>query len=182
MDDRVDLQYKNKHFPASSFASKNASKPTNTNPPNAPVTVPNTAHHSLSGPPLPMRDLIAGFSSLSIEPAPPEIEDTPAPPCPISLIPDELLTHILMEVAIADVASFVRLASVCKRLAYLVLTEETIWKRICIGQEVGFAAMHYSWNRDLSGGPLLEDFEGGQVLGSADDYPEDQPTPRLEFK
>jgi F-box protein 9 len=56
-----------------------------------------------------------------------------------------------------DVASFVRLARVCKRMAYLVITEEQIWKRICQGSEVGFGAMHYQWQREVLGGPLKDD-------------------------
>jgi F-box protein 9 len=153
MDDCVDQKYKKKHFPPSSFPSK----PTNPNPSNAPVTVPNTAHHSLDGPPQSIKQLIAGFSGLSIEPAPPLIEGTPAPPCPLAELPDEILIHIFKDVAILDVASFVRLAQVCKRMAYLVLTEEQIWKRICLGSEVGFGAMHYEWQREVLGGPLQED-------------------------
>lgn len=42
-------------------------------------------------------------------------------------------------------------------MAYLVATEEQIWKRVCEGTEVGFAAMHYEWQRELLGGPLEED-------------------------
>jgi F-box protein 9 len=153
LDDKVDQKYKNKHFPPSYFASK----ATNTNPSNASVTVPNTAHHSLDGPPQPIKDLIAGFSGLSIEPAPPEIEGTPAPPCPLAGLPDEILVGIFKEVAVVDVASFVRLAQVCKRMAYLVATEEQVWKRICLGSEVGFGGMHYEWQTEISGGPLEEE-------------------------
>jgi len=152
LDNKVDQKYKNKHFPPSS-----ASKPTNPNPSNASVTVRNTAHHSLDGPPLPIKQLIAGFSRLSIEPAAPEIEGTPAPPCPLAGLPDEILVQIFMEVAITDVASFVRLAQVCKKMAFLVATEEQIWKRVCHGEEVGFGAMHYSWQRELLGGPLEDE-------------------------
>ncbi|EKD18104.1 uncharacterized protein L3040_007715 [Drepanopeziza brunnea f. sp. 'multigermtubi'] len=153
MDDRVDQKYKNKHFPPSYFASK----PTSTNPSNSPVTVPSTTHHPLDGHTQTTRELIAGFSGLKIEPAPPAIEGTPAPPCPLRELPDEILVHILMEVAIKDVASFGKLAQVCKRMAYLVATEEQIWKRVSLGSEVGFGAMHYQWQREILGGPLTED-------------------------
>lgn len=149
MDERVDLKYKNKHFPQS--------KPANPNPSNAPVTVPNPAHHSLDGHPQNMKDLIAGFSSIKIEPSPPLIEGTPAPPCPLGDLPEEILVHILKEVAIKDVAAFARLAQVCKRMAYLVATEEQIWKRVCYGSEVGFGAMHYQWQQEVLGGPLKEE-------------------------
>lgn len=154
LDSRVDLKYKNKHFPPSYFASK----PPHPNPSNAPATVPNTAHHSLDGPPQTIKELLAGFSGLSIEPASPTIEGAPAPPCPIANLPDEILVHVFTEVAILDVASFVRLAQVCKRMAFLVATEEQIWKRVCDGLEVGFRAMHYQWQREVLGGPLEDEF------------------------
>ncbi len=153
MDSMVDQKYKKKHFPPSYFASK----PTNLNPSNASVTVPNTAHHSLDGTPQTIKDLLAGFQGLTIQPAPPEMEGMPLPPCPISTLPHEILLHILTEVAILDVASFVRLAQVCKRLAYMVSTEEQIWKRVCLGSEVGFGAMHYQWQREITGELLDED-------------------------
>ena len=94
---------------------------------------------------------------MSIEPAPPLIEGTAPPPCPLAGLPDEILVGILKEVAIVDVASFVRLALVCKRMAYLVATEEQVWKRVCLGSEVGFGAMHYRWQREINGGMLEED-------------------------
>jgi F-box protein 9 len=169
LDHRVDLQYKNKHFPPSYFAAKAA----NANPSNASSTVPNTAHHSLDGPPPTIKELIAGFAGLSIEPAPPAVEGDPAPPCPLASLPEEILVHIFREVAIEDVASFVRLAQVCKRMAYLVATEEQIWRRVCLGSEVGFGAMHYQWQREILGGPLEEVFPDlKEADGEAADIPE----------
>lgn len=150
MDPRVLQSYKNKHFPAPTGPSK-APK---INPSNVSETVPNPAHHSLDGPPPSVTDLIAGFSSLAIERAPPQIEGMPAPPCPIAELPEEILVHIFTNLAITDVSSFVRLSLVCKRMAYLVSTEEQIWKRICHGSEIGFGAMHYQWRRDILGEPL----------------------------
>lgn len=152
MDHKVDQKYKNKHFPPSYFASK----PANLKPSNAPVTVPNPAHHSLDGPPQTIKELIASFAGLHIEPAPPAIEVTPAPPCPLADLPDEILVYILTELAIVDVVTFARAAQVCKKMAHLVATEEQIWKRVCLGSEVGFGAMHYSWQREVLGGPLEE--------------------------
>ncbi|KAL2063793.1 hypothetical protein VTL71DRAFT_5598 [Oculimacula yallundae] len=170
MDDRVDQKYKSKHFPPSYFASK----PSNPNPSNASVTVPNPAHHSLDGPPKTIKQLIGAFSGLSIEPAPPAIEGTPAPPCPIATLPEEILVHIFTDVAILDVSSFVRLAQVCKRMAYLVATEEQVWKRVCLGSEVGFGAMHYQWQREVLGGPLKEEDP------NFDDYDEEVTVPTLD--
>ncbi|KAI0106619.1 hypothetical protein F4814DRAFT_63683 [Daldinia grandis] len=150
MDDNVDQSYRNKHFPGRWV------KPGQISPSNAPVTVPNTAHHSLDGggPALSLPDLIASFSNLGIEGALPECEGVAAPPCPISMLPDEILVHILRDVAVADVGDFVRLARVCKRLAYLVATEDQIWRRVCSGHEFGFGGMHYHWQRGISWEPL----------------------------
>jgi F-box protein 9 len=163
MDDAVDVKYRRKHFPPSYFAAKLR----NPNPSNASQTVPGTAHHSLDRAPQNIKDLLAGFQGLSIEPARPEIEGMAAPPCPISTLPHEILVHILMDTAILDVAPFARLAQVCKRLAYMVNTEEQIWKRICLGSEVGFGAMHYKWQRGISGSPLEEELEDRILDASA---------------
>ena len=134
------------------------------------MTVPNTAHHSLDGPPQTIKQLIAGFSGLTIVSANPAIEGTPAPPCPIADLPEEIVIQILTEVAVIDVAEFVRLAQVCKHMAYLVATEEQIGKGVCEGSEVGFGAMHYEWERELLGGPLEEDFP--ELKDMEDDLPE----------
>ena len=64
------------------------------------------------------------------------------------------MVQIFREVAIQDVASFVRLAQVCKHMAFIVATEEPIWKQVCQGSEVGFRGMHYEWQREVSGEPL----------------------------
>ncbi|KAL8693069.1 MAG: hypothetical protein Q9218_002033 [Villophora microphyllina] len=151
LDASVDRIYKNKHFPSSTTMSK----PPNPNPSNAPVTVPNTAHHSLDGPSASsMSELISAFSTSSIPASPPPTEGSPSPPCPIANIPSEILIQILRDVAIIDVASFARLSLVCKRLAYLVATEDRIWERICHGREFGFAAMHYRWTCTVAGTEL----------------------------
>jgi F-box protein 9 len=142
LDSNVDKKYKSKHFPPSAFM---ASKPVISNPSDASVTVPNTAHHSLTALPPTIADLISDFSGLSIVGEPALTDLSPAPPCPISNIPEEILSQILLYVASADVASFSRLALVCKRLAFLILTEDTIWKQIVHGREFGFPAMHYHY-------------------------------------
>jgi len=153
LDAGVDVIYRNKHFPPSSTKSK----PTNPNPSNAPVTVPNPAHHSLGGPPAStptISELIASFAGLAIVPIPPETDHSPLTPCPISTIPSELLIDVLYRLAIADIASFARLSLVCKHLAHLVATEDRIWQRICLGPEYGFAAMHYTWACSIAGAAL----------------------------
>jgi len=94
---------------------------------------------------------------MRIQPSPPEVEGMPEPPCPLASLPDEILTHILRDVAILDVGDFVRLAQVCKRLAFLVATEDRIWRRICLGSEFGFGGMHYHWQRQITWQPLGEE-------------------------
>lgn len=69
-------------------------------------------------------------------------------------LPEEILSQIMMDLAVKDVASFVRLSRVCKRLAYLVLTEEAIWKRVAVGREFGFDAMLYDYVCDVEGDKL----------------------------
>jgi F-box protein 9 len=164
MDDRVDQKYKNKHFPTSAFPSKS----TKANTSNSSVTATNAAQNPVHGPPQPIKELLASFVGLTIQPAAPFIEDTPPPPCPIADLPSELLMQILTHLAVADISSFARLAQVCKKFAYVVSTEEQIWKRVCLGSEVGFGAMHYDWQRDVLGGPLDEDVpeldDDGNVL------------------
>lgn len=135
-------------------------KAANINPSNAAVTVPGTAHHSLAGssavqPALPptLRELVEDFAGLRIEPPPPPTDASPPERCRISELPEEILSQILLDVAIKDIAAFARLSQVCKRLAYLVLTEEAIWKRVALGSEVGFGAMLYDFNCEIDGSP-----------------------------
>ncbi|KAK4105365.1 hypothetical protein N658DRAFT_482874 [Parathielavia hyrcaniae] len=148
MDDAVDVKYKNKHFP------KPVPKPTPAAPSKgAPLGAGSV---SKAEEPQSMKDLIASFSVVSIAPAPPPVEGTPPHPCPLASLPEELLVHILRDVAILDVGDFVRLAQVCKRLAYLVASEDGIWRRICLGLEFGFGGMQYYWQRQITWGPLTE--------------------------
>ncbi|KAI9786782.1 MAG: hypothetical protein M1816_007789 [Peltula sp. TS41687] len=156
LDSTVEKSYKKKYFTGPSSSA--ASKPNDPNPSNAPVTVPNPAHHSLQGPTSSISDLINSFSTFSIVPTGtcPEESSPPPPPCPISTIPSEVLIEILLQVALQDLGSFARLAQTCKRLAYFVATEQRIWKRVCCGWEVGFGGMHYRWACDDVFGHTLE--------------------------
>ncbi|KAF2661546.1 hypothetical protein K491DRAFT_700934 [Lophiostoma macrostomum CBS 122681] len=183
LDPNVHTAYKNKHFPASSFPVAKP-KPSDPNPSNASATVPNPAHHSLHGLPPTLQSLIDDFSTLTIQGEPPPTEHSPAPPCPISTIPEELLADILIHLAVQDIASFVRLSLVCKRLAYLVATEDRVWKRISLGSEYGFGAMHYRYACQIDGSPLGDDGSGGILLGSTTSSsststsPTNQPAPQ----
>lgn len=95
--------------------------------------------------PLSPKDLLATFASSTITPVPADVEGTPPPPCPIAKVPDELLIHIMLDAALDNLADFTRMSQVCKHLAYLVATEQRIWRRVCVGPEFGFAAMQYRW-------------------------------------
>ncbi|KAG5954237.1 hypothetical protein E4U58_000125 [Claviceps cyperi] len=165
LDHRVDRQYREKHFPASHQPQKQApaqqaTASTSTAAPLSPSTQPAASSQIASSKPDPAsapepaavvilstEDLIASFSNLQIQPAPPAIEDTPPDPCPISALPRELLVHILREVALHDVGDFARLSLVCKSLAYLVTTSQHIWRDVCLGPKFGFFGMHYHWNK-----------------------------------
>ena len=92
-------------------------------------------------------------------------------------MPEEILVQILEHLAVEDLAAFVRLAQVCKRLAYLVSTEDQVWKRLALGKEYGFAAMHYSYTCQIDGRPLGDDDEGGFILGDSSDGEDASPTP-----
>jgi F-box protein 9 len=52
------------------------------------------------------------------------------------------------------VGDFARLALVCKHFAYLVAAEQRIWRRVCLGDEFGFQAMHYHWQSTIEWQPL----------------------------
>ncbi|RYO84438.1 hypothetical protein DL766_009196 [Monosporascus sp. MC13-8B] len=169
MDSRVDQLYKNKHF-ATAWRAKPPAPAGQVNPSNAPATVPGTAHHPLEGPTLSVSDLIASFAGLAIQGSPPEVEGVPPPPCPIAELPDEILVHILRDVAVADVGDFVRLSRVCKRLAYLVAAEEQIWRRVCLGSEVGFGAMHHHFQQGVRWEPLDAAESEAEELGGNDAF------------
>ncbi|KAL9055388.1 MAG: hypothetical protein Q9162_003585 [Coniocarpon cinnabarinum] len=151
LDSGVTEAYKKKHFPA---PPKPASIPhAQPNPSNASATVPNTAHHSLAGKagegqdtaPASLNDLLTAFSTLSIASADPVIENTPAPPCPIATLPSEVLLRILQATVDIDVATLPCLALVCRKLAYLVTTEDSLWKPTVLSFPSSIFNMHYRY-------------------------------------
>ncbi|KAM0807966.1 hypothetical protein AB5N19_08307 [Seiridium cardinale] len=168
LDNRVDREYREKHFPGvwrkkpagTQQQQQHSVQPAQPGPSNPSVAVSGTAPHAQeSAPVLSLPDLIASFAGLAVEGAPPEVEGMPAPPCPISELPNEILIHILQDVAVLDVGDFMRLSRVCKRLAYLVATENQIWRRVCLGSEFGFGAMIYHWQRGISWDELDPELE-----------------------
>jgi len=151
LDARVDQSYVKKHFPAQL-------KPQYASPSNASATVPSTAHHSLKklNAGLSISELIASFVGSRINGADPLIDGDISPPCPISKVPEEVLGEILLQTAVLDPAAFARLALVCKKLAYHVSTENSIWKRVALGYEFGFAGQQYDFATDLHGSETIE--------------------------
>ncbi|KAG5990209.1 hypothetical protein E4U54_004155, partial [Claviceps lovelessii] len=148
LDSRVDRRYREKHFPASHKPQHHAhtsvpDQQASASPTAAPPAPPASAQTIV----LPIKDLLASFSNLLIQPAPPPVQDTPPAPCPISSLPRELLAHILHEVALHDVGDFVRLSLVCKPLAYLVHAQHHTWRHVCLGTRFGFTGMHYHWHK-----------------------------------
>ncbi|KIW15596.1 hypothetical protein PV08_05644 [Exophiala spinifera] len=150
LDAKVDQSYRQKHFPSKP-------NPTNPNPSNASATVPSTAHHSSKEPreEIPIADLINSFAHCQIQGAPPVIEGDRPPPCPIQKLPTEVLLDLLQHVAVYDPAVFSRLALVCKKLAYHVWTDNSIWKRIALGPEFGLGGQQYQFVTDLQGRELV---------------------------
>lgn len=172
MDSNVDKTYKNKHYPAPPVAAGSSSSRAGKQPEGAGDATGDAAGAAAvparpvrEGPPPTLKELITSFAGLGIEGAPPPVEGMPAPPCPLAELPDELLVHILRDVALDDVGDFVRLAQVCRKLAFLVATEDRIWRRVCVGQEFGFANMYRSWERTIAWGPLEDDTKGEFVVG-----------------
>ncbi|KAI6782263.1 F-box protein-like protein [Emericellopsis cladophorae] len=164
LDNTVDRRYREKHFPP---GHANQKKPISVA---KEATEPVQPQEPEESKPLTIQDLIASFSTLAIEPTPPDVEGMPQPPCPISELPDELLSHILLDVAIADVADFARLSLVCKRLAYLVSSEQRIWHRVCIGREFGFQGLWRHWGIETEWQPLpeLTELPSGDVVNTRD--------------
>lgn len=154
LNDGVDRAYRDKHFPGRWKQAVPAPASSAPVPAPTPATSAPGAGAAPRAPPArptpSLPDLIASFAGLKVEGAPPEVEGMAAPPCPMAALPDEILVHILRDVAVQDVGDFVRLAQVCRSFAYLVATEDQIWRRICLGAEFGFGGMVYHWQRGIS--------------------------------
>ncbi|CAD6501371.1 BgTH12-01623 [Blumeria graminis f. sp. triticale] len=148
INEDVQCMYQNKHFPLS---SETVTHNIISNEPIEPGSkeLPFSTGQNVT------REMNSGFSEFSVESVLSDPRDTSLP-CPITELPDEIIVHIFMNLAVIDVASFARVAQVCKKLAYFVATEEQIWKKVCLSSEVGFGAMHFEWQRDVLGGQLLQ--------------------------
>lgn len=165
LDEKVDLEYRKKHFPGKPPA------PTSNAPPVAPPNVP-----QVSTP-----DLIASFATAPIYPAEPLIEGDLPPPCPLAQVPSEILTAILEHAALTDPASLARLALACRRLAFHVATEQSIWRLLCQSAHFGFNSMCYNWACDIDGRRLYR-LEEPQPLFPANTNNADLPRPLSSWR
>ncbi|KYK57616.1 hypothetical protein DCS_04627 [Drechmeria coniospora] len=167
LDNRVDKRYREKHFPVVvSSEPKPTPAASSSTPSSAAAAQPSPSGMASDAPePLSTADLVASFASLSIQPAPPSVENTPPPPCPISLLPAEILIHILSDLAALDPGALCCSAAlVCKRFAYLAATEDLrIWRRVALDGRFGFGGMHYRFRRSVDWDPVEAggDNEGG---------------------
>ncbi|MCJ1336272.1 hypothetical protein MMC09_001548 [Bachmanniomyces sp. S44760] len=175
LDDSVDQTYKNKYFPPSSFAPKQV--------PTISSSIAGTASSqnrqaSDGSAASSVSHLITSISSASIMAIPTSADHSSAAPCPIASLPSELLVSIFRHAAVLDVSSFARSSLVCKRFAYLVATEDQIWRRICLGHEFGFTAMPYNFKCSILGavplkqGPLDDAIDNISSLILGDDNSE----------
>ncbi|KAA8894241.1 hypothetical protein FN846DRAFT_1030065 [Sphaerosporella brunnea] len=167
MDDAVDKTYREKYFPKPKPGDKGKATAT---PPTAFGGV-NTAHHSSAAAAAAggVSDLVASFAGLVIESTTElALSDEEAEKKKFSLlaaVPSEILLHILHDLAIADVASFVRLAQVCKSLSYIVATEDSIWRSV---SKRVFAHQIWDWRVTVTGHELID-----EVLSAPIEDPED---------
>ncbi|WPG97959.1 Hypothetical protein R9X50_00074200 [Acrodontium crateriforme] len=171
LDDGVHELYKKKHFPPSFFAKqKQTSNPLAANASSGSTAARrHSVHASANSLPSTLKQLVEEFATMQIEAAPPPTDASTQESCPLAELPEEILSQILGDLAAIDVASFARVAQVCKRLAFLVLTEEAIWKNVALGDKVGFKAMHYNYVCDVLGNPIQESDQLDHYLGSYDE-------------
>jgi len=184
MDDAVDKAYKDKHFPrapAASVRDKGKDKSKDKGKATA------AAQESTTQRPVPpgISELVASFAGLAIDPAPEtalaagdgaaaETEEDVETKKKFSLlaaVPFELLLHILRFVALADVASFSRLAQVCKGLCYIVGTEDRIWRDVC---KAAFRRQVWDWNVSVGGKPPIDGVLGGDDFAASVEEDDDE--------
>lgn len=78
-----------------------------------------------------------------------------------------------MDLAVVDVASFARTSQACKRLAYLVMTEESIWRSVALESPSTFRSMLYRYVCDIDGKSLRNsDLERYLIDNDDDEYDE----------
>lgn len=135
-----------------------------------------------------MQQLMEDFADMEVTPLPPATDLSEPPPCPIADVPGELMIAVLSKMAHADPALLCRFARVCKRFAYLVMTENSVWREICMDERYGFAAMLYRYTVNLKGNPLwatkraLSDPSSPTKPRMVDMTPAVYPTHRQQFR
>lgn len=144
--------YKDKHFPPTAPATVKPDPTRQVPTGDAPTTTEEAGTTRVV--PATITELINEFSALSIPPAPAETDLSDPPPCPVADIPEEVLVAIFQHAISADVSITAKLTQVCKRFAYVVMTENSIWKPVILGDRFGVMAMHYRYSCDLRGFPL----------------------------
>lgn len=172
LDAKVDQIYKDKHFahrwkPATTDSSSAVGT-------TAPSATPNSSTDQPvdKSKPIPTEQLIVNWSNEEIQGVPSIIEGDIPPPCPIKDLPTEVLLELLQHIARFDVSIFTRLASVCKKLAYHVYTETSIWKNIALGPEFGLGSQKYHFSTTVQGRPII-----WQALDDADE--DERPLPSI---
>lgn len=177
MDENVDTKYKEKHFASrwkttKAERSETSASATATAAPRA----PSQSQPRTEPAPRTTSQLIQSFQDCEIEGAPPLVEGDKPPPCPIKRLPTEVLLELFRHIAVKDVSIYARLASVCKKFAYHVYTEDKVWKRIALGREFGLASQRYHFNTDIQGRPII-----WQALeDEADENDAEKPMPEVD--
>ncbi|KAI5841261.1 hypothetical protein BZA05DRAFT_134748 [Tricharina praecox] len=202
MDDAVDKAYKDKHFPrvpaAAAAAAAAANVPAHGKGKAVAARTPHVPEAVVHLPiPPGTSELVASFAGLAIAPiaetalaaddgaatttTQAEEEDEEAEKkkfCLFAEVPSELLLHILRFTALADIASFARLAQVCKSLCYVVVTEDRIWRDVC---KATFPRQVWDWKVSVGGHPLIDELLGGNdfaVSNEQDDNNEEEEAQR----
>lgn len=170
MDENVDKTYKEKHF-ANKWKLAKPERPDATTTASSVTQRPQQEARSDSVP-LTTSQLISSFENCEIEGAPPLIEGDKTPPCAIKKLPTEVLLELFQHIAVKDVSIYARLASVCKKFAYHVYTENKVWKRVALGYEFGLASQKYHFDTDIQGRPII-----WQALEDDDD--DEKPMPQV---
>ena len=169
LDARVDQEYKNKHFAAAWKGQSAGSSTSQSAPSQAMSAGKDTAV------PLSFADLITSFAGAPIAGVDPIIKGDRAPPCPISKLPSEILHDIYLQAAIQDPALLSRIALVCKKFAWDIFTDISVWKRLALGPEFGVGSQKYDFACDLRGREIID-----EVLGSADGEKEENLGPDIK--
>ena len=133
--------------------------------------------------PISVTELIDSFSNCAISSEPPaDVQDVQpdSGACPIRDLPDEIFIEILRHIALHDVSGYTRLAQVCKRLAYLISTEDSVWRAVTLSQHAGFGGIHYRYVCTIPGAPIPLSTDVAPPL--LDMTPSAYPTYRAQFR